>query len=56
VLEVLCGTVGVFEVRVRFTEEQRAAYAREGEGFVRALARRVADAPASFRTPQPHRA
>ncbi len=55
VLEVLCGTVAIFEVAVCFTEEQRAAYAREGEGFVRALARRVADAPASFRTPQPHR-
>jgi hypothetical protein len=48
VLEVLCGTVGVFEVRVRFTEEQRSAYAREGEGFVRRLARAVKDAPDAF--------
>jgi hypothetical protein len=48
VLEVLCGTVGVFEVRVRFTEEQRSAYAREGAGFVRRLARAVKDAPDAF--------
>jgi hypothetical protein len=48
VLEVVCGTVGMFEVRVRFSDEQRATYAREGEAFVRRLARAVNDAPDAF--------
>ncbi len=58
VLEVLCGTVGTFEVRVRFSDEQRAAYAHEGEAFVRRLARAVNDAPDAFlprATTRPHR-
>jgi hypothetical protein len=58
VLEVLCGTVGMFEVRVRFSDEQRAAYAHEGEAFVRRLARAVNDAPDAFlprATTRPHR-
>ena len=47
VLEVLCGTVGMFEVRVPFTEEHRAAYAREGEAFVRRLAANVLARPSA---------
>jgi hypothetical protein len=51
---VVCGSVGLFEVEVPFDAEARAAYAREGDAFVRARALQIASAPQRF-TARPDR-
>lgn len=40
-LEVLCGGVGMYTVRIELNAEERAGYAEEGEEFLNELARTI---------------
>ena len=46
-LNVVCGTVGIYDVTVELTADELAAYERDGVGVVRALAKRIRDNPPS---------
>lgn len=48
VLNVLCGTVGVFEVEVRLTPEQAARVRGEGPDVLIPLARDVVHSPRKY--------
>ena len=42
VLGVVCGGVGMYEARVKLTEEEAQAYEKEGAAFLDRLAARIA--------------
>jgi phage baseplate assembly protein W len=44
-LEVVVGTLAMYEVRVRLTEEEAASYAREGRAFADRMAQAICDNP-----------
>lgn len=41
ILEVVVGTIAMYEVRVRLTPEEAAAYAREGTAFTDRMAQEI---------------
>lgn len=40
-LEVLCGRIGMYTVRIELNAEERTGYAEEGEDFLNELARTI---------------
>ena len=42
VIEVLCGGIGMFEVKVALDDDECEKYAEEGEGFLNSLAGDIA--------------
>lgn len=49
-LDVVCGSVGLFEVRIRLSDEQKGRYEKEGMVYLQELAFRVAKSPDSFKS------
>ena len=45
VLEVVVGTIAMYEVRVRLTPQEAEAYAREGSAFTDRMAKEIMSQP-----------
>jgi hypothetical protein len=50
VLSVLCGTVGLYEARVRLNEEEMSRYRAEGVAFLDDLASRIRKEESIFKS------
>lgn len=47
-LSVLCGTVGLFDVLVKLTENQIQLYKKDGELFLDKFAQEIRDSPSQY--------
>ncbi len=44
-LSVLCGTVGIYEINMQLTEDEKIAYRKQGRPYLNQLARQAAGNP-----------
>lgn len=48
VISVVCGGIGMYQVRIRLTEEEKERFEAVGEDFLTSLARKIAYDDASY--------
>ena len=47
-LSVLCGTVGMFEVKIELTEEEEKSYVKKGAEYIDKLADQIRNNPGEY--------